>query len=64
MEWHFSFPLMNSFNKTEAAIFDLQSMLPEEFPFSNINLTFFVGLNILINNRKEENTFIFVGGYS
>ena len=28
MEWHFSFPLMKSFNKTEAAIFAMQTMLP------------------------------------
>ena len=35
MEWHFSFPLMNSYKKTEAAIFPMQTML--SFPFSHIN---------------------------
>ena len=30
--WHLSLPLMNN-NKTEAAIFPMQSMLPEDFPF-------------------------------
>jgi len=33
MEWHFSFPLVNSFNKTETAIFLMQIMLPCEFAF-------------------------------
>jgi len=28
MEWHFSFPLMNSFNNTEAAISPLQALHP------------------------------------
>ena len=36
MEWTFSFPLMNSFNKTEAAIFSMQIMLPKDFSFSQI----------------------------
>jgi len=27
MEWHLSLSLMNSFNKTEAAIFRMQAML-------------------------------------
>jgi len=33
MGWHVSFPLMNSFNNTEAAIFLTQTMLPLDFPF-------------------------------
>ena len=31
--WHISLPLMNSFNKTEAAIFPMPSMLSQDFPF-------------------------------
>jgi len=30
------FSLMNSFNKTDAAIFPMQNMLPKDFPFSQI----------------------------
>ena len=33
VEWHLSLPLMNSFNKTEAAFFSVQAMLSEGFPF-------------------------------
>ena len=29
--WHISLPLMNSFNKSDAAIFPMQVMLPEDF---------------------------------
>ena len=32
----FSFPLINSLNKTEAAIFPMQTMLPEDFPLCQI----------------------------
>jgi len=31
--WHLSLPPMNSFNKTEAAVF---TMLPQDLPFSQI----------------------------
>ena len=31
--WHFSLLLMYSFNKTEAAIFSMQAMLPKDLPF-------------------------------
>jgi len=31
--WHLSLPLMISFNKTEAAIFPMKSMLPGGFQF-------------------------------
>ena len=34
MDGHFSFPLMNSFNITEAAISPMQLMLSEDFPLS------------------------------
>ena len=37
MVWHHSLLLMNSFNKTEAAFF-VQAMLPEGFPFHQIDL--------------------------
>ena len=40
--WHLSLQLMNSFNKTEAAIFPMQAMIPFDFPFSQI--TVFVSL--------------------
>jgi len=30
--WHLPLPLMNSFNKTMAAIFPMQVMLPQDFP--------------------------------
>ena len=36
MELHFSFALMTSFNKTKT--FPTQTMLPQGFPFSQINL--------------------------
>jgi len=37
--WPLSLPLMKSFNKTEAAVFPMQAMLPEDFPlFSQIIL--------------------------
>ena len=29
--WHLSIPLMNSFNKTKAAIFSMRAMLSEDF---------------------------------
>ena len=32
-EWHFSFPLMNSFNKTKAAVVAKQTMLSNDFSF-------------------------------
>jgi len=35
----FNFPLTNSFNKFEAAIFPMHAMLPYDFPFSQVNLT-------------------------
>jgi len=31
--WHLLLPLMNSFNKTQAAVFPMQTMLLENFPF-------------------------------
>jgi len=37
--WHLSSPLMDSFNKTDAAIFPMQAMLPEGFQFHQFNLT-------------------------
>jgi len=37
--WYLSLPLMNSFNKTEAAIFPMQAMLPEDFLFFLFELT-------------------------
>jgi len=34
--WFLLFPIMNSFNKTEAAIIPMQALLPGEFPiYSN-----------------------------
>jgi len=39
--WYLSFPLMNSFNKTGAAIFRMQAVLSEGFPFSQLNLTYY-----------------------
>jgi len=40
MVWHRSLPLMNSFNKTKAAIFSMQAMLPEGFSFSQWHFSF------------------------
>jgi len=37
MVWHHSLPLMNSFNKSETAVFSVQAMLPEGFPFHQFN---------------------------
>jgi len=34
----FSLPFMKTFNKTDAAIFPMQAMLPVGFPFSQLNL--------------------------
>jgi len=39
--WHPSLPLMNSFDKTEAAFFLVQDMLPGGFPFQKVNLTYY-----------------------
>jgi len=36
--WHLSFLLMNSFNKTEAAILSIHAMLPKDFPITQIIL--------------------------
>jgi len=35
--WHHLLLLMNSFNKTEAAAFLVQAMLPKGFPFHQLN---------------------------
>jgi len=37
MDWFFSFSIMNSFNKTEAAIFPEQNMFPEDFTVYQID---------------------------
>ena len=39
--WHHSLLLMNSCNKTEAAVFLAQAMLPEVFLFHQFNLTYY-----------------------
>jgi len=36
VEWHISFPLMNSFNKTEAAIFECMLVILGAFPFISL----------------------------
>jgi len=33
----FSLPLINRFNKTDAGIFFMQAVIPEDFPFSQFN---------------------------
>jgi len=38
--WHYLLLLMNSFNKTEAAIFSKQALIPEDFPFYSDRFTF------------------------
>jgi len=38
MVWHHSLLLMNSFNKTEAAVFFIKAMLPEGFLFISLSL--------------------------
>ena len=38
MGWRFLFPLRKNLNKTKAAIFHMQAMLPLDVPFSQINL--------------------------
>ena len=38
--WHLSLPLMNSFNKTEAAIFLTQPVLSKGFPFSPVEFNY------------------------
>jgi len=42
MEWQFTSPLMNSFNKIEGAIFSMHVMLPWNFPFLEQKLDTFV----------------------
>ena len=37
----FLFPLMNNFNKTKAASFPMQTMLPKDIPLSQINFMHF-----------------------
>jgi len=43
MEWHLPFPLINSFNKTEAANFPMQTMLLEDSPFLRLISNFCFG---------------------
>jgi len=44
--WHLSSQLINSFNKAESAVFQVQSMLPDEFQFFSLIARF---LGILAN---------------
>ena len=37
--WHYSLPLMNSFNKTEAAVFSCRLCFLRAFPFISLILT-------------------------
>jgi len=39
VEWHLSFPLMNNFNKTEAAIFPCRLYFLRAFPFIGLMIT-------------------------
>ena len=39
--WHLSFTLMNSFNKNEAAIFLMQAVFPEDYPSSQLHITYY-----------------------
>ena len=55
--WHQSLPLMNSFNKTEAAFF-VQAMLSEGFPFHQFKLPH--GLNITIKIIRSPMTQIYL----
>jgi len=40
--WHLSLPLMNSFSKTEAAIFPKQAMLLQDTTFSQNKILMFI----------------------
>jgi len=46
---HISFPLINSFNKTEAAVFPMQAMLQESF-FSD----YFNSLQVVTNRNRMD----------
>jgi len=54
--WHLSLPWMDSFNKTETAIFHMQAMLPKGFLF------FFpdpiLGLHMTVNNNTNVRLYI------
>jgi len=43
--WHHSLPLLNSFNKTMAAVPPMQAMLPKDFPFFSDGLCCNFGLD-------------------
>jgi len=42
--WHLSLPLMNSFNKTRAAIFPCRVCFLKSFSFSQLNLPYVQGV--------------------
>jgi len=60
VEWHLSFPLMNSFNKTEAAIFPWRPCFLRDIPFIGLIHTF-----CKYNHYKINMKFLglFVSGY-
>jgi len=46
--WHHSLLLMNSFNKSEAAVFFLKAILPEGFPFGSFIYNIIASNNFII----------------
>ena len=55
MVWHHSLPLMNSFNKTEAAVFSCRLCFLRAFPFISLMLLGYIAvyLNACITDTSE-----------
>ena len=57
MVWHHSLPLMNSFNKTEAAVFSCRLCLLRAFPFISLlwmRNFFYLDVDLLLYNLTSE----------
>ena len=54
MVWHHSLPLINSFNKTETAVFSCRLCFLGAFPFISLSLTPFNYIYKLYNSKKHS----------
>jgi len=52
MVWHLSLPLMNSFIKTEAAIFSCRPCFLRAFPLISFIITYKYLVNLIANKNK------------
>jgi len=64
--WHLSLPLMNGFNKTEAAIFLMQAVLYEGFLFSQLKqfISLYVILVFFVNIQLKDARSVYVYPYN